>query len=119
MRHRGGGDGQHLDPRAPGRHARRAGQPTVAPIVVGDGCWIGTRATLLPGVTVAPGCIVAAGAVLTRDTRPNGLYGGVPAVLLQRTGAHPRRRTPRRAGGGPAGGRREVTGAPRPPLHSV
>src|SRR5450631_4696090 len=66
-----------------GRPARRAGQPTVAGIVVGDGCWIGTRATLLPGGTVAPGCIVAAGAVLTRDTRPDGLYGGVPAVLLR------------------------------------
>ena len=66
-----------------GPRARRAGPPTVAPIVVGDGCWIGTRATLLPGVTVAPGCIVAAGAVLTRDTSPNGLYGGVPAVLLR------------------------------------
>ncbi len=62
---------------------RRAGQPRVAPIVVGDGCWIGTRATLLPGVTVAPGTIVAAGAVVTRDTRPNCLYGGVPAVLIR------------------------------------
>lgn len=62
---------------------RCAGQPTVAGIVVGDGCWIGARATLLPGVTVAPGCIVAAGAVVARDMAPNGLYGGVPAVLLR------------------------------------
>ena len=70
-----------------GTPARRAGQPTVAGIVVGDGCWIGTRATLLPGVTVAPRCIVAAGAVVTRDTRPDGLYGGVPAVLLRELAA--------------------------------
>jgi maltose O-acetyltransferase len=62
---------------------RRAGAPTVAAIVVGDGCWIGARATILPGVTVAPGCIVAAGAVVARDTFPNGLYGGVPAVRLR------------------------------------
>jgi len=72
-----------------GPRARRAGQPAVAGIVVGDGCWIGTRATLLPGVTVAAGCIVAAGAVVTRDTRPNGLYGGVPAVLLRDLAASP------------------------------
>jgi maltose O-acetyltransferase len=72
-----------------GDRARRAGEPTVAGVVVGDGCWIGTRATLLPGVTVAPGCIVAAGAVVTRDTRPNGLYGGVPAVLLRDLAAEP------------------------------
>jgi maltose O-acetyltransferase len=72
-----------------GAPARRAGQPTVAGIVVGDGCWIGTRATLLPGVSVAPGCIVAAGAVLTRDTRPDGLYGGVPAVLIRDLAASP------------------------------
>jgi maltose O-acetyltransferase len=77
-----------------GGPARRAGQPTVASVVVGDGCWIGTRATLLPGVTVARGCIVAAGAVVTRDTLPDGLYGGVPAVLL-------RELAPAAAGDGP------------------
>jgi maltose O-acetyltransferase len=65
---------------------RRAGQPTDIPVVVGDGCWIGTRVTLLPGVTVAPGCVVAAGAVVTRSTLPNGLYAGVPAVLVRELG---------------------------------
>jgi acetyltransferase-like isoleucine patch superfamily enzyme len=64
-------------------HARRAGPRRSAPINVGDGCFIGPRATLLPGVSVAHGCIVAAGAVVVRDTLPDGLYGGVPAVRLE------------------------------------
>jgi maltose O-acetyltransferase len=34
-------------------------------------------------VSVAHGCIVAAGAVVVRDTLPDGLYGGVPAIRLR------------------------------------
>jgi maltose O-acetyltransferase len=64
---------------APGPQSCRAGDPSGAPIEIGEGCWIGGRATVLPGVSVAAGCVIAAGAVLTRDTEPNGLYAGVPA----------------------------------------
>lgn len=71
---------------AVGAPQRRAGDATDISVAIGDGCWIGARATLLPGVTVAPGCIVAAGAVVTRDTVPNGLYAGVPAVLVRELG---------------------------------
>lgn len=62
-----------------GDRNRRAGPYTAAPVVIGDGCWIGARALLLPGVTVGDGCVVAAGAVVREDCAPNGLYGGVPA----------------------------------------
>lgn len=41
--------------------------------------WIGPRAIVLPGVTIAEGCVIAAGAVLTGDTAPYGIYAGVPA----------------------------------------
>ena len=58
---------------------KRAGQRKLYPIVIGDGCWLGTDSLVLPGVTVAQGCIVAAGAVVAKDTEPNGLYVGVPA----------------------------------------
>ena len=58
---------------------RRAGAYQSAPITVGDGVWIGTRATILPGVTIADSCIVAAGAVVTRDLDSHAVYAGVPA----------------------------------------
>ena len=42
---------------------------TAAPIVVGKDVWIGAHATILKGVTIGDGAIVAAGAVVTRDVR--------------------------------------------------
>jgi len=57
----------------------RVGVLITAPIVVEDGAWIGARATLLPGVTIGKGAIVAAGAVVNADVPANTLYGGVPA----------------------------------------
>lgn len=58
----------------------RAGELTAAPIVIGDGAWIGARAIVLPGVTVGAGAVVAAGSVVTADCEPDALYAGVPAV---------------------------------------
>jgi acetyltransferase-like isoleucine patch superfamily enzyme len=52
---------------------------TEAPVVVEDNVWIGSRATVMPGVTVGRGAIVAAGAVVTRDVEPMTIVGGVPA----------------------------------------
>jgi maltose O-acetyltransferase len=66
-----------------GTHGRRAGDLTVAPITIGDGVWLGARCMILPGVTVGTGCVVAAGAVVTRDIPPNILVGGVPARPLR------------------------------------
>jgi maltose O-acetyltransferase len=57
----------------------RAGDYLAEPIVVGDGAWLGARALVLPGVTVGAGSVVAAGAVVTRDCEPGGLYAGAPA----------------------------------------
>ena len=54
-----------------------------APIVIGDRVWIGSNATILPGVTVGEGAIVAAGAVVSRDVPPNTIAGGVPARVIR------------------------------------
>lgn len=62
---------------------RRTGKPYTEPIVVGDGVWIGARATILPGVTIGTGCMVASGAVVTSDCEPNTLYAGVPAKKIR------------------------------------
>jgi len=48
-------------------------------VVIEDHVWIGTRATILPGVTLGRGAVVAAGAVVTRDVPPLTIVGGVPA----------------------------------------
>lgn len=66
-----------------GDSAIRGGTPLRLPVTIGDGCWIGTNATILPGVTVAEGCIIAAGAVVTKDTTSDGLYAGVPARRIR------------------------------------
>jgi maltose O-acetyltransferase len=58
---------------------RRAADYCTAPIIVGDGSWIGTRAMVLPGAVIGDGCIVAAGSVVTGRCEPHGLYAGVPA----------------------------------------
>jgi maltose O-acetyltransferase len=67
-----------------GPHRERAGDLTSAPIVVGDGCWIGTSAVVLSGVTIGDGAVVAAGAVVVDDVEPDTVVGGVPARVLRR-----------------------------------
>jgi maltose O-acetyltransferase len=62
---------------------KRAGPDRFEPIEVGRGTWIGARSVVLAGVTIAPGCIIGAGAVVTRDTEPNGVYAGVPARRMR------------------------------------
>jgi acetyltransferase-like isoleucine patch superfamily enzyme len=57
-----------------------------APVVVGDRAWLSFRCTILPGVTVGEGAVVAAGAVVTKDVPPYAIVGGVPAkVIAERT----------------------------------
>ena len=51
---------------------------------IGHDVWIGTRAVVLPGVTVHDGAIVASGAVVSRDVGPYEIHGGVPARRLGR-----------------------------------
>jgi maltose O-acetyltransferase len=64
-------------------HWRSGGGWHYLPVTLEDGCWIGARSTILPGITVGAGCVVAAGAVVTTDCDPNGLYGGVPARRIR------------------------------------
>lgn len=67
-----------------GPSTRRADVLRSAPVTIGDGCWIGARAVVLPGVTIGPGAVVAAGAVVCDDVAPDTLVGGVPARPIRR-----------------------------------
>lgn len=52
-------------------------------ITIEDDCWIGANTTILAGVTVGRGSIIAAGAVVTRDVPPFTVVGGVPAKVIR------------------------------------
>ena len=54
-------------------------------VVIGERCWIGMNAVVLPGVQLGPSTVVAAGAVVTKSF-PEGhaMIGGVPAKVLKR-----------------------------------
>jgi acetyltransferase-like isoleucine patch superfamily enzyme len=62
-----------------GGPGRRAGRRHARPVMIEDGCWIGSSATILPGVAIGAGCVIGAGAVVTASCEPGGLYVGVPA----------------------------------------
>lgn len=52
-------------------------------VVVEDDVWIGYRTTILSGVKIGKGAIVAAGSVVTKDVRPYAIVGGVPAKMIK------------------------------------
>jgi acetyltransferase-like isoleucine patch superfamily enzyme len=54
----------------------------VGKVDIRDNCFIGYGAIVLPGVTVGPDSIVAAGALVNRDVPPGEVWGGVPAKRL-------------------------------------
>ncbi|MCX6793674.1 MAG: acyltransferase [Candidatus Gottesmanbacteria bacterium] len=54
-----------------------------APVVIDDYVVVGTRVTILPGVHVGRGAVVASGAVVTKDVDPYTVVGGVPAVFIR------------------------------------
>ncbi len=56
-------------------------------ITIGDNCWIGAKVTILDGVNIGDGVVVAAGAVVTKDVPSNCVVGGVPARILKRLGS--------------------------------
>lgn len=54
-----------------------------SPIVIGKNVWIGSRATILSGVTIGYGAIVAAGSVVTKNVPSNKVVAGVPAKVIK------------------------------------
>ncbi|MFT6338188.1 MAG: acetyltransferase-like isoleucine patch superfamily enzyme, partial [Halioglobus sp.] len=53
-------------------------------IKIGNNCWIGSKATVLDGVEIGAGCIIAAGAVVTKSFPSNSIIAGVPAKMIKR-----------------------------------
>lgn len=56
----------------------------VKPIFIENGAWVGARATVLAGASLADHAVLAAGGVLSQATEPYTIYGGNPAVAIKK-----------------------------------
>ena len=51
--------------------------------IIGNDVWIGYGAQIMPGVTIGEGCVIGAGAIVTKSTEPYSVYVGVPAKMIR------------------------------------
>ena len=60
------------------------GAQETKPVIIGNDVWIGRRAIIMPGVNIGNGCIIGAGAVVTKNVPDYCIVGGVPAKIVKR-----------------------------------
>ena len=53
-------------------------------VTIGENVWIGSNSTILPGVTIGNGSVVAAGAVVNKDVPADTVVAGVPAKIIKK-----------------------------------
>ena len=64
--------------------ANKDGHPaSKGPTIIGNDVWVGYRVTILSGVKIGDGAVIAAGAVVTKDVPPYAIVGGNPAKLIK------------------------------------
>lgn len=61
----------------------QSGMKSIGPLTVGKNCWLGARVTVLDAASVGNGCVVGAGAVVTKPLPDNVLATGVPARIAR------------------------------------
>ncbi len=64
-------------------HKLDSDKECIKPVKICDNVWIGCGCTILKGVTIGEGAVVAAGSVVTKDVLPHTLVGGNPAKLIK------------------------------------
>ncbi|MDD8048252.1 MAG: sugar O-acetyltransferase [Thomasclavelia sp.] len=62
---------------------RNQGLEKALPITIKDNCWFGANVSVMPGVTIGSGCVIAAGSVVTKDMPDNSMIAGVPAKVIK------------------------------------
>lgn len=62
---------------------RRLGLQSNAPVHIGDNCWIGAGALIMPGITIGENTVIGAGSVVTKDIPPNVVAVGNPCKVLK------------------------------------
>jgi acetyltransferase-like isoleucine patch superfamily enzyme len=68
----------------PNNHGRIFGAGHITKkVVIGSDVWIGCNCSILPGVTIGEGAVVAAGSVVTKDVPPFMIVAGVPAKIIK------------------------------------
>lgn len=65
-------------------HQKRNENSVNSPIIIGDSCWIGANAVILPGVKLGSNVIVGAGAIVTKSFPSNSVIIGNPAKVLKK-----------------------------------
>ena len=60
------------------------GSENEKPVYIDDDVWIGRRSIILPGVHIGKGCIIGAGAVVTKNVPDFSIVGGVPAIIIKK-----------------------------------
>lgn len=55
-----------------------------SPVSIGDGCWIGEKVCILPGVTIGKKCVIGAGSIVTKDVPDYCMAVGNPAKIIKR-----------------------------------
>ena len=68
-----------------GLSVRRADLAYARPVTIADGARLGARSTILPGVTIGAGAVVAAGALVNKDVLPHTTVAGIPAKIVRET----------------------------------
>lgn len=53
-------------------------------VTIGDNTWIGDKVSVMPGVHIGEGCIIAANSVVTKDVPPNSMVAGAPAKIVKK-----------------------------------
>lgn len=54
------------------------------PIIIGNGCWVATSSTVLPGITIGDYSVVAAGSVVCKSIDECSVVGGNPAKFIKK-----------------------------------
>lgn len=61
------------------------GYTKIGKIKIGDGCFVGARSVIMPGVEIGKNCIIAAGSVVTKSIGEGNIIGGNPAKIIGAT----------------------------------
>ena len=70
---------------------RKRGLQYNMPVHIGENCWIGAGAIIMPGVTIGDNVVIGAGSIVTKDIPSNVVAVGNPCRIMREVGGHDRK----------------------------